>query len=425
MTTPARQVRRSFSCRPPIARGLLFNMSREIGKVRRVTWRTAKEGERFYVDFGRRGRIFSIPMPGLETGLVLRSAELATEVLESIRTEYANGRSLEAALAPYLPRHAATSKVRHWLPRWLEVKRRERDAGQRSPEYLRGLDRYADPDTGHFSYLLDVSIYDLGYGVLEDWSLWLADRELAPKSRRNVIGAFRAFAGWLKRRGEVASLPEFPTVEVDEHSPTIISRQAQDAVLSAIPEAERGIFLAMARLGVRPGEARTLETRDYRDGWLTVGRAAKGPRADDPVRGTKNRRVRRIPLDEIAPDLATWIALHVGAEARLKGTAPLFRHPTGRSSGARWLPTAMRRTWSRACRASGIHVGLYEGTKHSVGTALIEEGVDERAVQALFGHADLRTTRLYAKLRDPALARALSHSVRTPRAKPPDDDASS
>ena len=42
--------------------------------------------------------------------------------------------------------------------------------------------------------------WTITYGTLEDWSLWLADRDQSPKSRRLYLGYFRSFMGWLHRR---------------------------------------------------------------------------------------------------------------------------------------------------------------------------------------------------------------------------------
>ncbi len=90
---------------------------------------------------------------------------------------------------------------------WVEVKRREAEAGDRSPTYVRELERFAKPE-GYFSWWAGRSIHEIDYGMLEDWSLWLADRGLSPKTRRNVLGAFHSFLGWLRRRGDTRGVPE-------------------------------------------------------------------------------------------------------------------------------------------------------------------------------------------------------------------------
>ncbi len=64
--------------------------------------------------------------------------------------------------------------------------------------------------------------------------------------------------------------------------------------------------------------------------------------------------------------------------------------------------------------SSSIEVGLYEGCKHALGTHLTSQGVQERHIQWLFGHADPRSTRRYAQLADVALVRGLKRPQRDP-----------
>jgi integrase len=177
----------------------------------------------------------------------------------------------------------------------------------------------------------------------------------------------------------------------------VLSVEAQDAVLEAIPEAERGIFLALARMGLRPSEAVALDAADYRDGWLMVGKARKGWKLSSPIRGTKSGAVKRLPVPE---PLEAWIEAHLGPDARFQ-RRPLFANPR---TGQRWTPTALRGVWVRALDAAGAPpIGLYEGTKHSFATDALLRGVPERALQAYLGHADVRSTRRYARLSDQAL----------------------
>jgi len=156
----------------------------------------------------------------------------------------------------------------------------------------------------------------------------------------------------------------------------------------------------MVRLGVRPGTARALDVSDWRDGWLMIAKAAKGGNANAEIRGTKTARVCRLPIAEIAPDLEDWLQAHVRPADLLRGRVPLFQNPAAHNDEKRWLHTALDRNWAAACKTVGVKVGLYEGTKHSLGTALVSDGVDERVVQKLFGHADVRSTRRYVVLSD-------------------------
>jgi integrase len=168
------------------------------------------------------------------------------------------------------------------------------------------------------------SIYETSRGVVEDWSLWLADPGLKPKSRKNVLAAFRGFLRWLHRRGELREFREFPRIKVDERDPRIISIGDQKRVLAAIPETERGIFLALAQLGLRPGEARALTVAGHHDGWITVDKAIKGTTVNAPVRSTKTGLPKRLPLSE---ELQDGIERHIDRSERLHETSALPEAP--------------------------------------------------------------------------------------------------
>ena len=353
----------------------------------------------FYLDFRPVGRVWS------NRGIRISDEATARRLLERIRDQVAEGVSVEVVLARYQPLGAPTNLVPTWLGRWIELRRREMAAGSLSPNFVRELERLAAPG-GHFSFFDRVSIHEVTYGLLEDWSLWLADRKQSPKSRRNFLGYMRSFLRWLELRGEIPKAPRVPPVRVEEHEPRILSITDQDRILAHIPEIERGIFLALAHLGLRPGEARALQVADYRDGWLHVDKAAKSKSASAEIRGTKTGKPKRLPVSE---ELADWIARHVDPTGRFTA-ALLFPNPR---TGQMWPHKALQRVWNEALdRAELPHVSLYEGTKHTMATDAIRRGVPERALQRFLGHASVQSTRRYARLADNALIEVLRPTSR-------------
>ncbi|MCP5057864.1 MAG: tyrosine-type recombinase/integrase [bacterium] len=207
--------------------------------------------------------------------------------------------------------------------------------------------------------------------------------------------------GWLLKRGVIHKIPEFSLPRVHEHQPRVLSIGDQDSILDAIPNNERGIFLALAHLGLRPGEARALDVADFQDGWLTIDKAAKGTSPDAEIRGTKTGKAKRIPAGEVLID---WIRGHVDERARLT-RRPLFLNPRTQK---RWSHWALRDRWIRAAKSVGlVGVRLYEGTKHTMATDAVRRGVSERALQTFLGHSDARSTRRYARMSEEALVSVL------------------
>jgi site-specific recombinase XerD len=67
----------------------------------------------------------------------------------------------------------------------------------------------------------------------------------------------------------------------------------------------------------------------------------------------------------------------------------------------------LRRTWGNACTDAGLEIGLYEGTKHTLGTLLKSAGEDDRVIAELFGHADIRSILPYARVKNTTVRAAL------------------
>ncbi len=372
-------------------RGIRFDIVADLGKIR-------KRGDSgtYFLDFRPVGRVYR------HHGIPITDARTARRLLEHIRGKVAEGRPLESVLAEYMPEKSKPNLVPVWVERWLARKRHECDGESISPTYLKELERYASAQ-GYFGFFRGISIHEVTFGVLEDWETWLSRRGLSPKTRRNILGAFRTFLAWLKKRGEIREVPEFPWPRAAEYEPRILSIEDLDRVLDAIPSVERGIFLALAHLGLRPGEARALDVADYDfgTGWLRIDKAMKGTNLNAPIRGTKTGKGKRLP---VGATVAQWIEGNVDTASRLM-RVPLFTNPR---AGTRWSHWALTDAWKRATEAVGVAgVKLYEGTKHTMATDAVRRGVGERQLQAFLGHKDARSTRRYARLGDEALISVL------------------
>jgi integrase len=360
-----------------------------VAKLGRIRERTRAKSSRieFYLDFRPYGRVWA------NRGVPLTDRDGARRLLEFIRGEIAECGDPEGVLARYQSAKAKANLVPTRLERWLEVRKHHASEGETlSPTTIAEYIRYSKPE-GHFTFFEDVSIHEITYGMLEDFDIWLASRNLGPKTRRNVLSAFLTFLKWLRQRGEIREVPAYRLPRPPEHEPQLLGPAEQWRVLQTMPENERGIFLAMALMGLRPGEARALDVADVHDGWLTVDRAVKGKGASSPIRGTKTGKPKTLPMPE---DVSAWIERNVATAGRLV-RAPLFPNP---STGNRWNHQALNRAWNRAVAAAGLPaVPLYEGTKHSFATEAIRRrrlGSTSPAISRPRRHpldAPLRSTR--------------------------------
>jgi hypothetical protein len=91
------------------------------------------------------------------------------------------------------------------------------------------------------------------------------------------------------------------------------------------------------------------------------------------------------------PDLGDWVVRYVPKHRLLQGDAPLFVNP---NTGGRWEESALKRAFYKARDMAELpNVSMYEAGKHSMATEGYSRIRDERKVQAMLGHADVRSTR--------------------------------
>lgn len=343
------------------------------GKVRE----RVRNGRRtYYLDFRPLGRVWATP-----NGRTFTTRRQAEAVLQDIRRAvHADGKPREVALAPYVSRTSPRLRLSYAYGQWLAKMREAARRGEVTAAYVYHLERYA----AHLGPIADLHYAAVRFGHLEDLAGELAGR-LAPKTCQHVLGALRAFFRWMRRRGMIEAVPDFPVVTVPETEGPLLEPEQQRAVLDAIPEDRRAIFLALAYHGLRPSEACRLDTPadyDWRAGVVRL-----------PARKAKTRRGAAIPF---GPELRELLERQVPAEVRLAG-GPLFRNPRGIRRDKRWTLDTLEKTWASACATIGVECPLYRGTKHSSATAALRRGVGLDQIQAALRHADIRSTARYAR----------------------------
>ena len=379
----------------------------QIGKVRPYT---SKGGEtRYLIDLRPLARIWKRPNEHF-----FETERDAERVLDAIReTMRREKKSLVEAAAPYLPAKAKPILVPTRLKVWMQDRHGATLAGDLSPNTTDKLIQYAKPD-GAFAFWNNRSIFDITTASVMDYNTWLRDeygkrgKRISKKTRSNILGAFRPFVRWLKHRKEIMEMPEFPDVQPDEVEIKYVSIEDQDLILSSIPDEARGIFLAMARCGLRPNEARAILMCDLMEDpnggyWFFIRKAMKGATLSAPMGSPKTKRPRKVPVH---PDVIDWLVLH---PTPLHLEQPLFRNPDKQAKDPmrRWAHITLTRRWERACKKAGIKISLYPGTKHSMATDALERDIDIYKLAEFLGHADLRSTKRYTKVTDRGLRAVL------------------
>ena len=338
------------------------------------------------------GRLYS------DRGEPLKTQAEAQRLLTQIHGKLRKGRTLESVIDEFFPDRGKRHLLHKYARVWLETKESQVETGERSISYTRTLRSYIEPG-GYFDFWEGISIYEITTKKIREWTTYLiAERKIKARTAHKAVATLNAIMNWLREDEELEfTPPRVPYPRFDRAPPRVISSESQDAVLGEIPEERRGPFLAMALLGVRPNEAIALDVTDFDEAVLYVNRAKKGRRKLDPIRGTKSGEGKVLP---VPPTLADWIGKWVRPH-RIQG--PLFTNPRGRSADKRWSLDALEDTWNKAAASVGIQINLYNGTKHSCATEILQRA-PKHVVQALLGHADIRSVDNYGRVNTTTLA---------------------
>ncbi len=181
-------------------------------------------------------------------------------------------------------------------------------------------------------------------------------------------------------------------LQVDDRSTAVPSKLSGH---DSTPISEIAVTLLIIKLlivtGLRISELTNLKVRDV---------APDGGQILVNGKGSKERIVF-VPNRELQEDFQCFCQTRSedGSIA-----APLFLNTEGR----RLRSATFRKRLRALSRRLGIEPHLTPHRfRHSAATLLIEEGIDIRMVQALLGHASLRTTEIYVRVSNQALRCAL------------------
>jgi integrase len=254
----------------------------------------------------------------------------------------------------------------------------------------------------------------------------MLDAGLAPKTVRNVITFMHSVfehaidRGWTtqnplrrasrpkrRRAGDANSDIQFLTVPELE---AVLHAIPDDVVVRAPAPARRGragsappipphvlgpvirvVVLAAAMTGLRQSELLGLRWRDVdwtaqrirvRNAWV---------RGEHSVEGKSDLSTRRsVPMaDRLARELDHWSRRTLyGADDDL-----VFAHP----QSARPLDrTKLTRRFKAACIEAGVRPIRFHDLRHTFATRLAASGQPMRTIQEFLGHADSKTTQIYA-----------------------------
>jgi site-specific recombinase XerD len=220
---------------------------------------------------------------------------------------------------------------------------------------------------------------EMGEREIRDFLLGLALGGAGPETLKMHLAAIKFLYGTtLRRPEEVVALP-WP--KVPRRLPDILSGTEVEALLDAVePPGCRAVVMTTYGAGLRIGEACSLRPGDIDSKRMLIH-----------VREGKRGRDRYVMLADRLLDALRdyWRRAHPEGEYLFPGarrSRPISPGPVRTA-----LKKAVRK--ARIKKRVTAHV-----LRHSFATHLLEAGTDTRVIQALLGHASIRSTQRYTQV---------------------------
>ena len=213
---------------------------------------------------------------------------------------------------------------------------------------------------------------------------------LAPSSKHLCMTILRAcldYAWRSKRIGEVPPFPKKGEYGIEKNKIKWLPEKRQMAVINAIPERHRAIFLFLKYHVRRPAEAMAMHKIDY-DRFNRAFHIRRGVSGGKLVSSTKTMAEHIIPCHRA---MIADIERLIDAE---DGTPFMFSQ-----KGRRYSEGVLRRIWAKACKVVGEDINLYSGLKHSSMSQFVNEkhlGIAE--TQCLSQHAKIESVMKYIEV---------------------------
>lgn len=333
---------------------------------------------------GERFRLYSD-----KDGETLDSRKRAERLLSHIRYEMDHG-TFNPADYSKQPRTILQFEnyAASWLERqWLMVRQ-----GQRAAEYIKSVESYLR--THLVPFFGTRPLKDVYEGPIEDFLVQLPPH-LSPKTQYNILAALKKILNDAYRRREIGRVPVFPRMELKEPEIKWLDQEQQQTVLTEITDPiMRAFFQFLMQTGCRHGEARALrwERINMKEGLVVIAAAMDGEVYRE---STKEKNIRVLPLPDATLEMLRSLPRSISGYVFAPRGKPINRHHA-------WI------VWNRAAKKLGIEVRPYQGTRHSLASQLVNDGVSLGVVQDILGHKTPEMVRRYAKFKLGTLRDALN-----------------
>lgn len=204
----------------------------------------------------------------------------------------------------------------------------------------------------------------------------LIARGLSPYSintyRRHINAALR----WAKENGFTTRIPESKKMKTPDQLPRVLSKPELDSIMAACREVDGNLY-RMATFALWTGSRRR----------EVLGVTWPDVRGASVIIRGKGKRERMIPLLPEAQE----------AMGEPRDIGPVF---------PKWHPDTVSHRFAEAAAKAGVDARFHD-LRHTSATNMLSNGIQLPVVQKILGHADMRTTQIYAKVVDELVAKEM------------------
>lgn len=258
-----------------------------------------------------------------------------------------------------------------------------------APSYKKDFKRYVENAKNYFTVtdvreLRKLNIINYKEHLEKNFSI-------SEKTIRNNLDVFKTFLRYLKNDLEILDIvPAFPQVETVQPKTNWLSPEVQRRVFEIIPENDKPIIAFLMLSGCRPGEARALKCKDVNlDLGIVTISATFSMNVYREKRKGRNSKSVTIPIH---PELLAYI------KNRVQNNLPNAYIFVNSRTGNYYSENKLRKLWDKIREIVGLskEIRLYDATRHSFASQLVNQGVSLINVSRLLGHSSIKMTERYA-----------------------------
>jgi len=333
--------------------------------------------ERFFIDMpwnGKRVRVFSD-----KSGQVLDSYDRANRLLVKINSE------IEDHIFD-TSKYVKTEERDFWTSNLLDRFYKDKIASI-SPSRHSHYKRYTQLAKEHFKKKDVRELRKLDIIGYRDYLIenHYTEQPKQGKTLKNVMDHFKTFLTYCMREWEILDkVPPFPAVETQEHLFKWVDQEDQVKIYEHVEDEDKPFVAFLMLHGCRPGEARALKCKDVnlKQGIITISATFSNEVYKERRKGRKAKAV----MVPIHPEMHEYI------RDRVNNNLPeAFLFTKG---GVHYSETHIYRLWENVRKKAKLssEIRLYDVTRHSFASQLVNSGSSIFKVSRLLGHSSVKTT---------------------------------